>query len=81
MKESTCGNCKDVNFSNNGGWGVFGCKKTGFVIPHHAVFESKKVTFWRVPKECPRNDIVVEKSEEQAPRKEWVIKSFSDFEG
>ena len=77
--EKTCGNCENINFDNGGGWGVFGCKKTGFVIPHHAEYENKKVTFWRVPKECPKTE-GVKKSEKQAPRKDWVIKSFKDFE-
>ncbi len=76
--EKTCGNCKNVNFTDNGGWGVFGCKSTGFVIPHHAIFDDKKVTFWRVPTECPRTE-GVKKSENKAPRKEWIIKTFDDF--
>lgn len=77
--ETTCGNCEHVNFNNEGGWGVFGCKKTGYVIPHHADFTTKEVKFWRIPTECPRSE-GVKKSEDQAPQKEHLIKSFKDFE-
>lgn len=78
--EKTCGNCKEINFDTTSKWAVAGCKLTGFVIPHHCNYLEKKLTFWRVPIECPRNDGGVEKSETQAPAKSWVIKSFSDFE-
>jgi hypothetical protein len=80
MKEITCGECKNINVSNAMGMPIFGCKLTGYVIPHEAISETEKVTFWRVPLCCPRSENEVLKSEKQAPRNEWVIKTFNDFD-
>lgn len=77
--EKTCGNCPNVNVSGRKGWQIVGCKSTGYVIPHHTVYDDDRVTFWRVPLECPRDDNEVLKSEEQAPETEWVTKNLSDF--
>jgi hypothetical protein len=77
--ETTCGNCKEVNFDPNSRWAVAGCKLTDFVIPHYCEHTEKRLTFWRVPEACPRPDSEVKKSAKQAPKKQWVIKSFSDF--
>jgi len=78
--ESTCGNCHQIQFDPSQRFAVAGCLTTGYVIPHHCDYTEKKLTFWRVPTECPRVDDSVKKSEKQAPKKQWVIKSFSDFE-
>ena len=79
MSEKTCGNCDKVRVTDVMGMYIFGCSETGFVIPHEAIKETEKVTFWRIPPCCPRTDNEVFKSEKQAPRKEWIIKKFSDF--
>lgn len=78
-KEKTCGNCDAIKVSEVIGMYIFGCKHTGLVIPHGACSETKEVKFWRVPKTCPRSDDEVVKSDKQAPNKDWIIKTFSDF--
>lgn len=77
-KEKTCGNCENVNFNPSDEFSVAGCKLTGYVIPHECIHTKQKLTFWRVPMVCPRSE-GVHKSKQQAPRKEWVIKQWSDF--
>lgn len=79
MREKTCGNCKNIRVTDIMGLYIFGCSKSECIIPHGACSKTKKVTFWRVPKLCPRSDDEVLKSDKQAPKKEWVIKLFSDF--
>lgn len=77
--EKTCGNCPKINVSDAMGMLIFGCKETGFVIPHYASNVEKEVIFWRVPNECPRSSNEVFKSEKKAPQKDWIIKTFADF--
>ena len=77
--EKTCGNCENVKFNNNNGWGVFGCKKTGFVIPHQANFIEGVVIFTRIPSCCPSKGNFY-KSKEPADKKDFVIKTFKDFD-
>ena len=76
--ESTCGNCENIRVTDCMGMYIFGCMKTGFIIPHCADNTTKSVTFWRVPESCPLTT-GVKKSEEQAPQTDWIIKKFSDF--
>lgn len=79
-KHLTCGDCVDINVTSAMYMPIFGCKRTGYVIPHEAVMKSEKVTFWRVPDFCPRSDDEVSKSDKLAPRSEWIIKKFTDFD-
>ncbi len=69
--ENTCGNCKNlISHDTAMGGNFYGCKVTGFVVPHH--WDSEEAIFWRVPVNCPRPDSEVVKSETKAPRKDWV---------
>lgn len=79
MKESTCGECKNLKFSNMGGMALAYCDATDgeFIVPHKSVRGNSRtvhtnVTLWRVPEFCPRPNSEVLKSETQAPEKEWV---------
>ena len=76
--EKTCGNCKELFV---GGipprMPMMACKITDNIVPHE--WDGNKFTMWRIPTSCPRTDNV-KKSEKQAPKKEWVIKTLSDFE-
>jgi hypothetical protein len=77
--EHTCGNCEEIKFDKNSRWAVAGCKLTDLVIPHFCEHDKKRLTFWRIPNDCPRPDTEVKKSERQARQNQWVIKKFSDF--
>jgi len=78
MKENTCGNCKNVEAHKLGNMMTFGCALDGYVIPHEAESKTQTVKFWRIPTSCQRDDVV--KSDKQASKSEWVIKSFRDFD-
>jgi hypothetical protein len=74
---NTCGNCDHVianKINRAPGVSVWGCGKTGLVIPHHTEWDGKAetVTFWRVPMACPLDDAEVMKSNEKAPESDWV---------
>jgi hypothetical protein len=79
--EKTCGNCPNIKVTGTKNTAFAGCSKTGFIIPHS--WDGNKTenqfVFWRIPLECPltRDDII--KSKTAAPKKDWVIKSLSDF--
>jgi len=77
MSEKTCGNCKNLIISGRKGAAFAGCENTGLVVPHGWDGETNLFTFWRIPTDCPRGDVI--KSEKQAPRDEWVVKSFDDL--
>ncbi len=76
--EKTCGNCKNLTKIGNRNW-IFGCELSGFVVPHSADYTKGEIIFWRVPTSCPISDGSVVKSEKQAPKKDWVVKTVSDF--
>lgn len=78
MKEHTCGNCKHLVKVGSRNW-IFGCERTGSVVPHSADYSKDEIIFWRVPVECPRPDSEVVKSQKQAPKKVWVHKTTTDF--
>lgn len=76
--EKTCGNCKDLFLGGNPPrMPLVVCKQTNYIVPHS--FDGEEFVMWRVPLDCPRTSGVT-KSEKQAPKKDWVIKTFSDFE-
>lgn len=77
--EKTCGNCENLEVAGHSRAAFAGCGLTGYAVPHEWIGENSKFTFWRIPVDCPRTDNV-KKSEKQAPKKDWVIKVFSDFE-
>ena len=52
-------------------------KRKHCVIPHESVSESETICFWRIPKECPRDDVI--KSDNKPAHKHWVTKKFSDL--
>lgn len=77
--KTTCGNCEHVTstkISRMPGVSIWGCEKTGLIIPHHTELEDgvETVTFWRVPMDCPLDDTEVMKGEKKAPENDWVIK-------
>lgn len=79
MKETTCGNCKNLKFSNMGGLALAYCgaSKGGSIVPHRGELTNGRgsdteVVLWRVPEFCARPDSEVLKSEKQAPQKQWV---------
>ena len=74
--ENTCGNCENVFKGGTTNMPIAACKITDFIVPHMS--DHFEVTFWRIPKECPRKDDV-KKSEKQAPKKDWIIKKWSDI--
>lgn len=65
----TCGNCQNV-CKTKGQFQIIGCKLTGMVIPHHAIYTEDKVTFTRIPTDCPMPDDTHFKSE--SPALEWL---------
>lgn len=74
-KEKTCARCRYlIKFTTQGlGASVAGCKKTKLVVPHEAIYDAggdSKATFWRIPKECPRKDVL--KSKNKAPKRDWI---------
>lgn len=77
MLEETCGNCKELLVTKFLNVDVFGCKKTGCAVPHHVKSGDTTVTFHRIPKTCPRADVV--KNDEVVHRDKWVIRNLNDW--
>ena len=74
--EKTCANCENLFKGGVLNMPVAACKLTDFIVPHQS--DHTQATFWRVPLECPLVS-GVKKSEKQAPKKDWVIKQWSEF--
>lgn len=75
--ENTCGNCPDLKIAGREGIACAGCGLTELVIPHEWNGVDNKFTFWRVPTNCPRNDVI--KSDKQAPKSDWIVKTFKQL--
>jgi hypothetical protein len=74
---STCGGCAHLELHNLPmNRQIYGCKKTGAVVPQHSSLDDscrkRMFVFWRVPLNCPLPDTEVRKSADKAPRSEWV---------
>ena len=80
--EKTCGNCPFLKISGTKRAAFAGCIKTGFIVPHSwdGQKDENQFVFWRIPTECPLQNSDILKSEKQAPKKDWVVKSLADFE-
>ena len=71
-RRKTCHGCQNLKHQEMMGAQIAYCGATGFVVPHHFQSDPMEVTYWRVPMKCPLPDSEVVKSEEKAPRKDWV---------
>lgn len=76
-KHFTCGNCENV-CKTKGQFQIIGCKLTGKIIPHHAIYPEYKVTFTRIPTGCPMPDDTYFKSESPALEQHHVTLKISD---
>jgi len=71
----TCGTCDQMEMTLvHMGAGVGSCKMTGAVVPQSMDGAAETITFWRVPMECP----LYTGSKKQAPKKDWVTKTFEE---
>ncbi|MCH2459111.1 MAG: hypothetical protein MK186_13845 [Henriciella sp.] len=74
--------CRDCEHLDEMEWPndmrLFGCKKTGFTIPHAASSEDQQATFFRIPLECPRPDSEVEKKGDKQPHKHWQTLTWAE---
>lgn len=78
----TCAGCENlIKLPGFGNSHIFGCDKTGFVVPHSADFQKNEVIFWRIPIYCPLPDSEVRKSEKLAAKKHWVKVSPAEIKG
>jgi len=68
--EYTCGLCKDLKKNIIGELPVYFCRKTSVIIPQTT--DENKVTFHRIPMNCPRSSREAHKSEKPAAKKYWV---------
>jgi hypothetical protein len=48
---------------------IFYCEKTDSITPGES--RKGKMTFWRIPTDCPRPETEVERSENPQPKSEW----------
>ncbi len=78
--EKTCGNCDKVILHQIMNAVFAGCSITGLVIPHRMDADTRTITYWRIPMECPREDDVL-KSKTAASEDEWVFKLFPVVKG
>lgn len=67
-KLETCETCEHLEAMKTvGGFPLYGCSETGFVIPHgtepDTIREGYDTTFYRVPMDCPLPDDEVVKRE------------------
>lgn len=78
IKRKTCAGCKHLEKTCIAmGAMIFGCSKTGKVVPHRSQRSKTaragfEVTFWRVPLECPLPDEQAEKRKKIVALKDQV---------
>lgn len=73
---NTCAGCQNlvrIDMIHNQ---LFSCGPRGCPVPHQS--DGDKVTFWRVPMECPLADTEVKKTTKLQPKKNWVIMSMKE---
>lgn len=69
----TCHGCDNLRQQTIAmGGSVAYCAETEAVVPHHFQSDPPEKTYWRIPTNCPLPDSEVVKSENKAPRKDWV---------
>lgn len=72
----TCFGCPHVDTMAMplGGCVVY-CTKTNAMVPQHWQSHPPRITYWRVPMNCPLPDTEVIKSAEKAPEDLWQIEN------